>query len=363
MDFVAAIAGEISAVAAVAGFNKGDARIGEETGAGLGQNANKGVVLGMEDEGGNGNAVDDTGRGGAVIVVVGALETPVTGENFVVELADGTYRADAADSVDGRKEAGLAAEARHEPAQKIPLVKTIGGFVKGVGAGGEVDDGADRGDGGEQGIAAPLAGELENKVAAHGIADKGDAVQAEAGSIVDQNRAHIARETGVIQSGRESLSAAAVAHVHADDVAACGKGTDSYGANVTRVRRTLQTVNQDDGETRGADRFGLPVAMTQYTAAVGRIHLDRVGNGRQAKGGTGKVVGNDGLKMRVSEAAAGNERRKTRRQTGRLPARGGNYRMRSFRVAGAHGNSTIALGLLRSVGGLGRRVGIEPTTS
>ena len=50
--------------------------------AGFRKEADEGIVLGAEDERGNGDAVDDAGAGGAVVVVVGRRGSRNSGRRF-----------------------------------------------------------------------------------------------------------------------------------------------------------------------------------------------------------------------------------------------------------------------------------------
>ncbi len=79
--------GEECAVSAVGCFDEGDVGVGGDLCAGLGDEADEGVVECMEDEGGDGDAVEDAGGGGAVVVVGGAGEAGVEGGDAVVEVA------------------------------------------------------------------------------------------------------------------------------------------------------------------------------------------------------------------------------------------------------------------------------------
>ena len=99
------------AVAAVARLDKGDVGIQEDARAGFRGEADEGIVLGAEDERGNGDAVDDAGAGGAVVVVVGRVEAAIGGDDFLVELADGANGAEAAELIDGGKERWPCGEA------------------------------------------------------------------------------------------------------------------------------------------------------------------------------------------------------------------------------------------------------------
>ena len=59
---------------------------------------------------------------------------------------------------------------------------------------------------------------------------------------------------------------------------------------------------------------GLPVAMAKNSASICGIHLDRLLDKRNAKGGTREIVANYGLKMGVQQAAPGRERGKPGRR-------------------------------------------------
>ncbi len=74
-------------MSAVGCFDEGDVGVGGDLCAGLGDETDEGVVECMEDEGGDGDAVEDAGGGGAVVVVVGAGEAGVEGGDAVVEVA------------------------------------------------------------------------------------------------------------------------------------------------------------------------------------------------------------------------------------------------------------------------------------
>ena len=172
VDVVAGILSEIGAVAAVRGFNEGDVRVGDDLGAGFHGKPDEGIVEGKEDERGHGDAVNDAGTGGAVVVVGGVLEVAVAGDDFVVEVAQRANASQAVASEDSREQADFAAITAHEPAKKMPLVETIGRLVERVRAGGEVDGGTHRCDRAKRLAVAPFSSEFEDEIAAHGIADQ-----------------------------------------------------------------------------------------------------------------------------------------------------------------------------------------------
>jgi hypothetical protein len=159
----------------------------------------------------------------------------------------------------------------------------LSGLVQSVGAGGEIDGRADGGDGDERRPRAPLAGELEHEIAAHGVADQRDALEAEARGEVADHGAHIGRAAGVIERGSERIAAAAVAHVHADDVHARGEGARGDAEDVAGIGRALEAVHQHRGEPRGALRLGLPSAVAENAAGIGGIDFDGFGDGVQSE--------------------------------------------------------------------------------
>ena len=167
-------------MAAVVGLEEGDVGVGDDLCAALGGDADEGVVERVEDEGGDGDAVEDAGGGGAVVVVVGAGEAGVEGGDAVVEVAQGADAGGAVGVVGAGEEAGLAAEAAQERAEELELVEAID-------AGDEAR--RRRGQGRRAGetpmtewssggaLCAEVAGELEDEVAAHGVADEGDGLE------------------------------------------------------------------------------------------------------------------------------------------------------------------------------------------
>lgn len=222
-------------MAAAERFNKSDIGIGENARPRLRRQADEGIVLGRENERGHGDTVDDASAGGAEIVVVGRAESAIGCDDLVIELADRADGADASEPVDAREKGCLAAHAPFEAAQKTPFVDAIGRLMKGIGADGEIDGWTDRGDGDERRTRTPFAGKLEHKIAAHGITDQRDALEAEAGGEMADDRTHVGRAAGVIERGRERFGAAAVAHVHADHVDAGGPCTRGDALNVTGI--------------------------------------------------------------------------------------------------------------------------------
>ena len=312
-------AGQKSAVAAVTALDEVNVRIVEDARAGFRQKTDERIVFGAEDERRNDDAVDDAGAGGAVVVVVGVAEVAVARDDFLIEFADGAKGADAIDLINGGKELSFVTDPAPQVAQKMPLVAAVNGLVQSVGAGGEINGRAHGGNGGKRRQRAPLAGELEHEIATHGVSDQRNALEAEARGEVAHHGAHVSRAAGVIERGRERITAAAVAHVHADDVHARGESAHGDAPDVTGIGRALEAVHQHRGEPRSALRFRLPVAVTEDATGISGIDFDGLSDAGKAKRRPGKKVADDGLQVTVGEPGMGFE--------GREP--GGRFRRRA----------------------------------
>ena len=133
-------------MAAVLGFDESDVRVGGDGGAGGVDQANERIVAGVEDERGNGDAVEHAGGGGAVVVVVRGPEAGVERGDAVVEFAQGVDAGRALRIEDVRKEHGLAAEAIAAARAGIAARRSGSAMCEGVGGGLQVDGGRDADD-------------------------------------------------------------------------------------------------------------------------------------------------------------------------------------------------------------------------
>jgi len=239
---------EEGAVATVICFEQRDLRVRFDGGAGFRQEADEGIVAGMDEERGYSNAIEHARSGGAVVVVVGRLEAGVERGDTVVELA---HRTDAGGDlgIEGaREERSLAAETLEKSAKELELVKAVLGLVQRVGGGADVDDRRDADDAGELGWGgiAEFAGKLEDKVAAHGVADERDALEVFALEEELHDTLDVLREARVVERRRELcgfvLVAPAIPHVHADDVEACGPEFVGVADDVLRLRGAFEAV-------------------------------------------------------------------------------------------------------------------------
>src|ERR1700761_2737102 len=85
---------------------------------------------------------------------------------------------------------------------------------------------------------------------------------------------NIAGQTGVIERRRPQLGAAAVAHVHANDIASGCPCERRDSAHISGIGRSFETMEKQDGQPFGAYRLRLPVAMAEHTASVGLVYFD-----------------------------------------------------------------------------------------
>src|SRR6185312_9310584 len=104
-----------------------------------------------------------------------------------------------------REEHGLAAKAAQERAKKSPLVKAVLPVMQGISGNLEICRGRDPDNAMEfRGrVGAEVSGELEHQISTHGVADKRDGLQLLRIAEKMQHALDIARETGVIEGGRE----------------------------------------------------------------------------------------------------------------------------------------------------------------
>ena len=305
--------GEEGAVASVLGFDEGDVGIGGDRFVGLGGDADEGVVEGVEDQRGDGDAVQHARGGGAGVVVFGAGEAGVERGDAVVEGAHGVDAGGAVAVVGAGEERGLAAEAAEESAEEFELVEAVDGAVEGVGGGAEVYRGRDADGGAELGRCggAEVADELEDEIAAHRVADQRDGFEGVALDEEAQDGEDVVGQAGVVEGGGEGFGAAAVAHVHADDVRAALPELVCVADDVLRVGGAFEAVDDDGGGAGGADIFGLPVAVAEDLAGDlagggGRDFDELLFGGREGVG-AGEIVAGDGLQVAVGEIAAGLE--------------------------------------------------------
>ncbi len=303
--------GKKGTVSAVHGLDVGDLRIGEEVVSALGCDAQKGIVHGMKDQRGHGDPIDDTGRCSAVVVVVRAAKAGVERGDAIVELAQGANAIGAIRIVGTRKERGLAAEAAKQSAQELDLVETVIGSCSASAEG-------PRSTAGETPMTerklqwcqcAQLARQLQDQIAAHGIADERDGAKAMTVDEEAQDGEDVAGQTGVVEGGGERLGAAAVAHVHANDVAAgsarvcwsCRGRTASLDEpsrpwTMMAVGRVARTV------------FGLPVAVAADLACdlsvSSRRYLDERGLSGRETVDARQEVSRDGLDVAIAEKSS-----------------------------------------------------------
>lgn len=274
---------EKSAVTAVVSFDEPDAGVGEELGAGFWSQADEGVVESLQDERGNGNLLDPVGAGSDAVVVVCAGEAAVSRDDVLVEIPQGMNPVEAVGGVESRVELGLVAKVPEQVGEKPACVKAVLRFVHRGGGGNQIHKRRDADDGLEirRWRGAQLAGQLENQIASHGVADQSEVADKVRAGHFGHDDGDVFGAAGVIDGGRQILAGSATAHIHADNVAAGFPGARRIAQHIRRGGRALEPVNDDHGEAFGADLDGLPVAVTEHVTrwAVrgGGINLDELG--------------------------------------------------------------------------------------
>jgi hypothetical protein len=139
VDIIARVAAKIGAVASVTSLDQGDIRIGKDRGLGFREKPNEGVVKGLENQGWYRDTIDDTSTGGSEVIVVRIAEATVASNNLVVELTHRANGTNATCGVNVRVEGGLMPIATHESAEKVPLIPSVCGLMKGVRPGCEIN--------------------------------------------------------------------------------------------------------------------------------------------------------------------------------------------------------------------------------
>src|SRR5579871_1089600 len=220
-------------------LDEGDVRVRGNEHTGLRHDPKKWVVRGVKNKRGDGNAIKNAGGSGTVIVVIGAGEAGVKRGNAVVEFADGA-KADGQIGIERTgKERSLPAEPTVERAEKLDLVEAIDRCVERIGGGTKVNGWRHADDGVEFRwcIVAQFARQLEDEVAAHGVAEQGHGLEVIQVDEIAHDNKDVTRETGVVESRGERFSAAAVAHIHAHDVAAALPQLIGVADDILRVGR------------------------------------------------------------------------------------------------------------------------------
>ena len=152
---------------------------------------------------------------------------------------------------------------------------------------------------------AQFAGQLQDKVSAHRVADQRHRLQAVLRDEEVHHREHVVGEPGVVERRRKRLGAAAVAHVHADDVAARAPQLVRVADDILRVRRAFEPMHDDGRGPRRANLLRLPVAMAENLARDlvrgRRRDLDQLRFGCRQAVDARQIVAGDGLQMSVAQ--------------------------------------------------------------
>ena len=120
---------------------------------------------------------------------------------------------------------------------------------------------------------AKFASKFEHEVSAHRVADQRDGLEAVLLDEEAHHHQHVTRQSRVIERRTQRFGAAAVAHVHADDVASALPQLVGVSNDVLRVRRAFEAMHDDRRGPRCTHLFRLPMAFAAHLAcdlAIGR---------------------------------------------------------------------------------------------
>jgi tagatose-1,6-bisphosphate aldolase non-catalytic subunit AgaZ/GatZ len=92
---------------------------------------------------------------------------------------------------------------------------------------------------------ATFAGKLEYQVAAHRVANQGEAANEVCVGQLGHHHSYVLGAPRVIDGGRECFAVTAAAHIHASNVATGRQSARRDPQNVPRRRGTLESVNDD----------------------------------------------------------------------------------------------------------------------
>ena len=155
-----------------------------------------------------------------------------------VELAQGAHAPEVARVVERGVLSAFRAHAAAEAAQEAPAIDGVLAPLDPVGAAAQVNRGRDGAQPRERArrFARVLAREAQDHVAAHREARDVNFPETLApGEFVVDDAVDVGGHAAVVERRREVLRAAAVAHVHADDVEACGESLPRRAEYVERV--------------------------------------------------------------------------------------------------------------------------------
>src|SRR5260370_6258512 len=131
--------GQKGTVAAVFGLDEADVWVGLNLDPSFGKDADKRIILGVQDQRRHVNAFDDPRRRRAMIIIIGAAKTETRRRNELVKIADGAHASESIHRVTLRKQFNLAPVAAHQPPQKLLLIDAVGGPMQRIDRGPPID--------------------------------------------------------------------------------------------------------------------------------------------------------------------------------------------------------------------------------
>src|ERR1700679_2822486 len=156
------------------GFNQRDVRVRLELTSAFVGDADEGIVQSVQDERWHSDGINNARGCCSVVVVVRSREAGVKPGDAVVKLAQRANPTGAVGIEGVRKQLGLAAKAAQEIVEELQLVEAILRQMQRVGGWSKIDCGRDTDHRTKlsRRRCTEFAGELEDEIATHGVADQ-----------------------------------------------------------------------------------------------------------------------------------------------------------------------------------------------
>ena len=182
----------------------------------------------------------------------------------------------------------------------MALINDILALVEGVRASREVGRRADSNDSAHfaRSPASHLARHFQYQIPAHRKAHSKNLRQLVSFNQFRDDRAHIAAQPGVVQSGRQMICSATIALIHANDIKSFTKRLLRYPAHISGLARAFEAMKQDN--RRVPARLSLPMALRENACARFRLEFARLSGRQQRKAAPPERTGH-GHQMRISK--------------------------------------------------------------
>ena len=171
-----------------------------------------------------------------------------------------------------------------------------------VGRGCQIDRRANGSNRAELGRAfpSPFACKFQDQIAAHGKSSEGEARDVIVRDEMAGDGGDVGRASGMVERGRDAISASAIALIHANHVHSARQTFRGDAQHVSGIAGTFESVDDDHGESVRAIR--LPVAMAKDFRSIFDINQSRLTGRRDDM--TRKQKAANGLQMSAAQSTA-----------------------------------------------------------